>query len=543
MPALQRMEDDPAFLEYRERRFERDDPPPPYSSRSTTREPTPEPFPQIQSDIDLADLLRQPLSDHEIDVTRYNLRSYSAYGRYYNEECQEQERIARACGRRDENHVPLYRGPDLIGRPGQQRMRIMIRHSIKKRWQQLGVWDPKWGDVPKEWPWWNSGDGETPESRAIRRYLQKKAHENESLTPQAPEAKGPAEVPVDDDESLITSRPWFIWALEVAEEETRLRRNPERLETFLERPDTFFRARANVTARWKEKGWWKDSWSNNLPNGTWRHWPGWKWKHESPSPEPPDPNDMEFTPSEVDALEAIRPPTPPPPPKPSSLEDRSPPPGSYPIEFFFFPSRNAAPPISTLPRLTPTDDDGDHEDSRSGTAAELMGEESAQRLLEDNADMAPRAEQSRSSTRVASRKQQRQPTTRHPLTRSNGRTTCSTARVDISSPAARKTRQGRKAAGAPISSSKISKPTPTRRSLRIAEREGRSGGVGAPPEAINAMNKDDMIAQPQLNQQAKETSTRTTRRKTDRTKGRHPPTPSKPQGVAKRKGRSRRLNA
>ena len=45
--------------------------------------------------------------------------------------------------------------------------------------------------------------------------------------------------------------------------------------------------------------------------------PGWKWRHESPSPEREDLStlntmNMEFTPSEVDAPEAIPPPTPPP---------------------------------------------------------------------------------------------------------------------------------------------------------------------------------------------------------------------------------------
>jgi hypothetical protein len=38
---------------------------------------------------------------------------------------------------------------------------------------------------------------------------------------------------------------------------------------------------------------------------------GWKWRHESPSPEPADPNDMDFSSSEVDALESIPPPAPP----------------------------------------------------------------------------------------------------------------------------------------------------------------------------------------------------------------------------------------
>jgi len=95
----------------------------------------------------------------------------------------------------------------------------MARHSMKKRWQQLGVWNPEWGvltdefggfrngDGPKSWPWWDSQDRESPESRAIRRYLQKKAHGNETLTLQPLEADGTADVQVGDRESPITSRP------------------------------------------------------------------------------------------------------------------------------------------------------------------------------------------------------------------------------------------------------------------------------------------------------------------------------------------------
>lgn len=41
---------------------------------------------------------------------------------------------------------------------------------------------------------------------------------------------------------------------------------------------------------------------------------GWKWNHESPSLEPEDLRKIEFTPSEIDALEAIPPSTPPPSP-------------------------------------------------------------------------------------------------------------------------------------------------------------------------------------------------------------------------------------
>ncbi|EXJ76942.1 hypothetical protein A1O3_10099 [Capronia epimyces CBS 606.96] len=498
IPALQRMADDPAFEEYRERRFERDDPPTPDSSRSITRESTPGPLPQTQGDIDLAELLRQPLSADEIDKAQYRMMGFGGHSRYLDEVRQERERIDRAWGARDENYVPLYRGPDLMGRAGLQRQNVMIRHSIKKRWQQLGVWDPKWGvptgafrefggfvkdDEPNSWPWWHSRDGELLERRAIRRYLQKKACGHETPTPQPFEVDGTA------DESPITSRPWFMWALEVAVEETRLERD-------VNREGTYNAARANVKAQWKEKGYWKDSWTNNLPGEhVWRDLPGWKWRHESPSPEPPDPNDMEFTPSEVDVMEAIRPPTPPSPPPPSLYVNRTPSPGAHPVLFLWWESRQNRPPAS----LT-TDDGGDDEDSRPGAAAELTSEKSAQRLIEDNADITPRAAQSRASTRATSRKQQRQPTTRHPQTRLNGRTTCSAALVDVPSPAARKTRQSRKATRVPISPSRISKPSSPRRSLRIAEREGRLKGVGAPSEAMEVMNKDDEAPQPQLNQ-------------------------------------------
>lgn len=40
----------------------------------------------------------------------------------------------------------------------------------------------------------------------------------------------------------------------------RLQRNLKQLKIEAYEP-----ARANVTARWKEKGYWKDSWSNNMP--------------------------------------------------------------------------------------------------------------------------------------------------------------------------------------------------------------------------------------------------------------------------------------
>jgi hypothetical protein len=176
---------------------------------------------------------------------------------------------------------------------------------------------------------------------------------------------------VDDREFLITSRPWYVWELEVAEEGVRLKRDPINSEIH-------HRQRENVTTRWKEKGYWKDSWGDL---------PGWKWRHESSSPEPADPNDMDFTPSEIDALEEIPPPTPP--PKPSSLDGL--PPVRFDNSWFLsLQNKNAAPPASVQPTLKPqAGSDGNHEGNRPGTTAEHISEEPPQGLVENNASTAP----------------------------------------------------------------------------------------------------------------------------------------------------------
>ncbi|RMD43673.1 hypothetical protein DV735_g1411, partial [Chaetothyriales sp. CBS 134920] len=338
MPTLQQMEDDPAFQEYRERRFQRDDPPPAYSSHTTTRASTPQQLPQTQADIDLNELLARPLSDREINVLRDMFKSYYPRGRYQQELRMEEARVFEAGSTRDENYVSLYRGPDLIGRAGMQRAEIMARHSVKKRWEKLGVWNPEWGfkDGPGSWSWdrkwrgikrkfncleleeemasWPSEDEESPNERAIRLYLQREGRWSNTLKVVSSGAGNIYNTEtIDDREALITSRPWFVWALEAAEEEVKQMRDPKQFMIEAYKP-----ARAIVTARWKEKGWWKDSWSRKIPEGGGikRDLVGWKWRHESPSPEPPDLNEPDFTPSEADAMEAIPPPTPPPPPKP-----------------------------------------------------------------------------------------------------------------------------------------------------------------------------------------------------------------------------------
>ena len=83
-----------------------------------------------------------------------------------------------------------------------------------------------------------------------------------------------------------------------------------------ERVNVQYSADKQVAKWWMERGAWRDDYDAERPSRTIA---SWKWRNESPSPEPEDllpimqmkespmdaASDVEFTPSEVDALEAI----------------------------------------------------------------------------------------------------------------------------------------------------------------------------------------------------------------------------------------------
>ena len=240
--------------------------------------------------------------------------------------------------------------------------------------------------------------------------------------------------------------------------------------------DFWYRKRENVTKRWKEKGLWKESRGDQ---------PGWKWRHESPSSEPADPNDMEFTPSEIDALEEIPPPTPRPSPKLSSLEHRDP---TWSNIFGWSHGYKGDPPPFGSVQPAPdvhAGSNSDHEGNGPGTPAEHTGEEPPQGSVEINAIMAPREAHEDPPSPARSRRrggvrgkrsdrseQAHRPTTQR-ATRPTPRPTGSLAQAKSTSPIPRATRPRQQTSRAPTASSKIHKPTPPppRRSARIAARQ------------------------------------------------------------------------
>ena len=526
-PTLQRMEDDPLFLEHRRHRFD-SVPPPPYSSGSITQFPTPGPFPAAaQVNIDLDEVYRKPLSDKEKGSFR-RMRYYHPCCRYEDEVRFERDRIDREYRRRDEYCNPLYHGPDLIGRSGQRRFSIMARNSIKKRWERLGVWNPEWGipdrvnrepkDCTIDWKWrwectkphvdryfsqqplefrqanWPSREEEVADERAVRVHLERQGCWDEALVSQNVHTENPTEPHVDDHEFLITSRPWYVWQLEVREEEIRLRR--------CER-DVFYHAEAreNVTERWKEKGYWKENWPSLA---------GWKWKHESPSPEPVDPNEIDFTSSEIDAMEEIPPPTPPKIILPT--ERREP---TWSRLFGYLPGYDPNNPHEPIHNDLRYRVFGDEDDTNNGPDITSQSNSNDEILKIKNDDAShvksPTAEQMTISTRHHTR---------------------SASRAEKSLPATSRSKSSNGTSRALPRSTKICRPDlPVRRSSRIAERQRQS--KGAEP---HASKEEDLASQSKpfkrQSRQKPMTSPRVTRSKRHLPIKRCPP--SKARRVAKR---------
>ncbi|KJZ75825.1 hypothetical protein HIM_04649 [Hirsutella minnesotensis 3608] len=298
-------------------------------------------------------ILAKPFTDAELRQTQSRLESFhSAYdpGRLYRREAEEAEHRFNLHGGR--NVEPALRPPGL-SKVEKRRLPVLIRHGIKKRWQRLGVWNPAWGIPGPTFPYLNipSRTNQTPRDNSYD--WKWKWQEDtpkcgiltlERFVPQHPNLRAvhlrqelsrgePGIIPqprhsLDPDdsksvaESFITSRPWYIYDLEVEEERTRLNRLDGRDRSlYADDPETI------VSKRWAASGEFDGREELGRPRL------GWKWRHESPSPEPPDREELdpEWTPSELDALEGIPSPSPSPPPQHRQISSL--PPLNKPVEW------------------------------------------------------------------------------------------------------------------------------------------------------------------------------------------------------------------
>ncbi|KAM4065198.1 hypothetical protein HRG_004465 [Hirsutella rhossiliensis] len=310
------------------RRFERDDPPA-YVSSTDTEElddafPMPPPGGPLPQDV--KDIMDPPITDDELQSIAFNLQEILRPAKFYYTECKFE-------GARLECYDHL--NPMLTGKDGNRRIGVLARRNVKRRWERLGVWNPRWGfpgrnvqpnDSVGTWKWrWqeddpdgSSANGRQLVARALR--LRQNLRRGESV-PVPPRSCLEPDATASQAESFLISRPWFTFQIELGEEHARY----DRLSMMQERRYPRI-VRKQVVGWWRERGDWRDEFNDGL-------WvTSWKWRHESPSPEPEDlthftPSDhlkdsplklrdfnpletMDFTPSETDALEAIELPSP-----------------------------------------------------------------------------------------------------------------------------------------------------------------------------------------------------------------------------------------
>lgn len=322
--------------EVRSRRFDRNDPPPPYESDPETElEESPRRLQEV-GQVEEAEIISRPLSDEELlDLFDHFERGQEPYhpGRRYFDECAFEERRFIE-GVSDQGRSVGH----FVERVEQYRLNIMARHIIKKRWEKLRVWNPSWG-VPtniglswsssshygplplssngsvehdhRKWRWrwqgdrpmstnryWDSQpDTEHPNYRAVQLRKGTRRHE---VGPRAPRSHLSPNAGASEADSFIISRRWYNFRLDVEEERLRVGRVPGNRNDNNAMLDSVFR-------QWEE-----EEMGTSFAPTTGGDMPSWKWKHESPEPAPVEWDDIEYTPSETDALEAIPPPTPPP---------------------------------------------------------------------------------------------------------------------------------------------------------------------------------------------------------------------------------------
>ncbi|KAI1497721.1 hypothetical protein F5X99DRAFT_432720 [Biscogniauxia marginata] len=233
---------------------------------------------------------------------------------YYTEAKREYYRLESRRG-------PL---PEMFRRlNGSRRRGVIVRHLVKRRWEKLGVWNSEWGFAGRKvqpsdnfcrWTWWWQPEGWADDPyQTAREIIAPALRLRQNLrrgeyAPLIPRSRIGPDASAADAEAFLISRPWFVFQIELGEEQERYgrlsvadqRRYPHSVQ-------------GQVIQWWKERGDWRDEFNRTQMVTS------WKWRHESPSPEPQDltpihnikdspldaTTEMEFTPSEIDELETI----------------------------------------------------------------------------------------------------------------------------------------------------------------------------------------------------------------------------------------------
>lgn len=512
VPALERLAENDPLREHSLRRFDRDDPPPCTSSTEDDYE---------EEDVPPADeitrILNEPLTDKEFKLVAHRLDWQLDPGPRYNLELEfELERLdrsARDCTENTRKYFLQY-GSAQDNRAGHARTNILARRNVKRRWQKLGVWNPAWGipgrednPLPKEdegawkWPWQHddavaetgsrrrtegqpASAARSPRHAVIRALELRRGMRQTDHSPVIPRSHLGKDASASQAESFITSRPWFMFEVE----------NKEMTERRFRVSTDAWRAYSNtaqppsVAGLWMERGEWKEEWPANYRTRL----IGWKWRHESPSPEPEDHTRLddpalELTPSEIDALEAVRPPTPPPP-----QVYWEPPPGYTPGLFGPPPSREQVERRNRVPRPPPVRWARLCQPQQAPVEDEATSKHRGQEELAEGPPPAPRS--TRKRRRQEDEGEQQPPPPRRQARRRQNRG------EQAAAPPPRQKRQRRipAAEGRPPSDH-----PPIRRSARVVAKNAAATALAAPAPASRRRPPPSPVSEPKPPAQAK----------------------------------------
>lgn len=270
--ALEQLADDSGLRDHALRRFDRDEPPLYESSTETDEDIL---LPKISIDVvldEFKDVMDAPLTASEQGWAPMHIleRIYDPAYRYRIEASIEEARVKSVAYRvlpNGDSKKRLYFFPRGTG---DERLKIVVRRNIKRRWQKLGIWNPQWGipgrqtnpgpnDDPGTWKWRWQDNGESYYhhiKRALR--LRQDLHRHEdSLEP--PHTCLQYDASASQAESFIISRPWFRYHIEHAEESARFDRVPLKIRC---RTSQQF----NLQKLWELRGDCSEAWKDHLGN-------------------------------------------------------------------------------------------------------------------------------------------------------------------------------------------------------------------------------------------------------------------------------------
>ncbi|KAL2207421.1 hypothetical protein CC79DRAFT_1368292 [Sarocladium strictum] len=190
---------------------------------------------------------------------------------------------------------------------GVERVNIITRHFIKRRWQRLGIWEDSWGIPDRFYQWSKDRDDFSRWSEEWQANLQDLDKESaircvsELVRTRGLPARGIYCAPLPRQRlgynappieiwDFITSRPWFVWEAEKAEELIRFHRVPRQIrEMFGSRdaePGDLRSLHNRVVRLWKDRSEDDPEWSE--PPTDIKDNLGWWWPHEAESSEVED---------------------------------------------------------------------------------------------------------------------------------------------------------------------------------------------------------------------------------------------------------------